>query len=77
VSSSAEHGTPLVHNWLLEQVELMAEETQVVEKCLSGSSYVTLTLDTLYVLPEDKLGELLTPIKHCGLRALGTAALTD
>ena len=29
------------------------------------------------VLPEDKLGKLLTPIKQRGLRALVTAALTD
>jgi hypothetical protein len=70
-----------VHNWLLEQVDLTAEETQVVEKCLSGSSFSTQTLDTLCVLPEDKLGELLAPIKQCGLHAcnnaLVTATLTD
>jgi hypothetical protein len=76
-SSSAGHGTPSVHNWLLEQVELTAEETQVVEKCLSESSNATPTLDALCVLPEDKLGELLTPNKQRGLRALVTAALTD
>ena len=67
----------VVREQVREQVELTAEETQVVEKCLSGSSNATPTLDALCVLPEDKLGELLTPIKQRGLRALVTAALND
>ena len=87
-SSSRRHATPSVHTWLLEKVELTAEEVQIVEKCFAASPTAVAggmrdkagagpNLDALCALPEEKLGELLAPIKPRGLRALVSAALTD